>query len=315
MSTDALPAAAGIGRVSLRVADLADATAFYEDVLGFERLDAATVAGAAPPIDGDRAVLGVAGEALLVLKEAPDASTRTPAQAGLYHVAICVPDRPALGAAIARLQQRDLIDGAADHGVSEAIYCRDPEGNGLEVYVDRPRAEWPMQGDRVQMVTDPLDLDELVGLADAKVGDDAGTGDGPETDSKLPAGTTIGHVHLEVTDLDQTHDFYADGLGMALRQRMGDQALFLAAGEYHHHVGANTWRRRSEPAGEDALGLAWFEVVVPDEGALEAAETSLREAGHDVERDHDGAVLAVADPDGIGLRLRVDDAIAAPTGE
>ncbi|AGN01408.1 Glyoxalase/bleomycin resistance protein/dioxygenase [Salinarchaeum sp. Harcht-Bsk1] len=310
MDSDALPAATGIGRVALRVADLADTTAFYVDVLGFERLDPAAVPDVVPAPEGDRAVLGAGGDALLVLEEAPDAPSRSPDEAGLYHVAIRVPNRPSLGAAIVRCRERDLLDGAADHGVSEAVYLRDPEGNGLELYADRPKAEWPLAPDgRVEMVTDPLDLDALVALA----------GDDP-ADAPLPAGTTIGHVHLEVTDLDATNDFYADALGTNLRQRMGEQALFLAAGDYHHHVGANTWRRRSAPASPDSPGLGWFEVVVPDDAALDAAADRLEASGVAVDRFGDGEATAsglvvASDPDGVVVRLRVDGAIAAPTGE
>jgi len=309
MTSDALPADADIGRVALRVGDLEETAAFYEETIGLERLDSDVVGDTSPDpdgvagTDGDRVVLGAADEPFLVLDHAPDASPRTPTQTGLYHVAIRVPDRATLGAAIARLRGRDLIDGAADHGVSEAIYLRDPEGNGLELYADRPRAEWPLDGDRVVMVTDPLDLEALVALAE----------EGAASRS-LPAGSTIGHVHLEVVDLEPTRTFYADALGMRIRQRMGDQALFLAAGEYHHHVGANTWRRRSERAGDDSLGLAWFEVAVPNADALAAAADRLAAAGSAVGRPEDG-LLAVTDPDGIGLRLRVDDSIAAPTGE
>ena len=310
MDTDALPAGAGIGRVGFRVAELAETAEFYADVLGFERLESTAADDTAPAAASDRAVLGAGGEALLVLEEAPDAPSRSLDEAGLYHVAIRVPDRAALGAAIARCRERDLLDGAADHGVSEAVYLRDPEGNGLELYVDRPKTEWPIESDgRVGMVTEPLDLDALADLADDSA-----------VAAPLPDGTTIGHVHLESTDLEATNDFYAGVLGMALRQRMGEEALFLAAGDYHHHVGANTWRRRSTPMTPESLGLAWFEVVVPDETALDAAAARLEDDGFDVDRSGggesaDGATIAIDDPDGIRLRLRVDGAIAAPTGE
>jgi len=303
---DALPAGAGIGRVALRVSDLDETAAFYEDVIGLERLDSAAVEETAPPPDGERAVLGVADEALLVLDGAPDAPARGPTEAGLYHVAVMLPDRAALGTAIERIRRNSGLDGAADHGVSEAIYCRDPAGNGLECYVDRPKSEWPMEGDRVVMETDPLDLEDLVSLSQDARGGEAAS-------AELPAGTTIGHVHLEATDLESTRSLYADALGMRLRQRFGDEAIFLAAGDYHHHVGANTWRHRSAPAG-DGLGLAWFEVLVPEASALDAAVERLGDGGFEVDRSAEGAV-AVADPDGIGLRLRIDEGIAVPTGE
>jgi catechol 2,3-dioxygenase len=306
MGTNALPAAADVGRLALRVADLEAAVAFYVDVLGLERLDVDRLdaASAAQPADGERAVLGVDGEALLALDGAPDAPRRGPTEAGLYHVAIRVPDRPTFGAVVASLQDRSLIDGAADHAVSEAIYLRDPEGNGLELYVDRPREDWPVADGRVAMVTDPLGLEELVALApDAGESGNIAADDSPAP--TLPGGTTIGHVHLEVTDLVATQAFYGETLGMNVRQRMGDQALFLAAGEYHHHVGANTWQRRSAPATGGSLGLAWFEVVVPDADALAAAVERFEAEGVAVERPAAG-VAAVTDPDGIALRVRVD---------
>ncbi|WP_074791041.1 VOC family protein [Haloferax larsenii] len=278
--TRPLTDATRLGRVALRVSSLDRVVPFYRDVVGLsvERY-------------GSRAVLSAGGAPLVVLDEDPDAPLRTDAQAGLFHLAIRVPDRPALGDALTRIRDGATLTGASDHLVSEALYLRDPEGNGVEIYRDRPREEWPLKDDgRVAMDTLPLDLEAL--RSDAR-GDDA-----------APGGTDLGHVHLEVTDVDRAVEFYTDALGMNLRDDGYPGAAFVAAGEYHHHVGLNRWNGRSTPAA-NARGIEWFEVVVPDEEALTAVRESLRQREHTVE-ETDGA-LAVADPDGVGVRVRAEE--------
>lgn len=228
----------------------------------------------------ERAVLGADG-ALLVLVAAPEAPPRGAEAAGLFHTAFRVPDRAALGDALARIEGRGRLDGASDHGVSEALYLTDPEGNGIEVYRDRPRAAWPVAADgTVEMDTRPLALDPVREAAGGA--------------ARCPSGTTVGHVHLEVTSLPASRAFYVDGLGLRVRQSMGASALFLAADDYHHHVGLNTWRARSAPAA--GRGVAWVELVVADPGAVRSrlsAPTTAAPDGFDV-----------ADPDGIELRVR-----------
>lgn len=277
---DELPGDAHVGRVALRVGSLDRVRPFYEDDLGLvaER-------------DGDRLVLGpTPDEPLLVLDEDPDASERPREAAGLFHVAVRVPHRAALGDAVTRLQSAGAsLSGASDHLVSEALYLRDPEGNGVELYRDRPRDEWPIDEDGlVGMETLPLDLDDL---------EAAGSGEHPD---RLPSGTDIGHIHLEVADLGRAEAFYRQALGLRLRARYGASATFLAAGDYHHHVGLNAWNGRSAAAG-DHRGLAWWELVLPDETALEAAADRLEAAGHRVTDGH-----VVDDPDAMELRLVVD---------
>jgi catechol 2,3-dioxygenase len=210
----------------------------------------------------------------------------TPSQAGLFHTAFRVPSRAALGAALDRVRDRWALDGASDHRVSEALYLTDPEGNGVEIYRDRPRERWPRTDDGgVQMTTLPLDLEDVATESDGA--------------SDAPAGTTLGHVHLEVTSIAAAREFYADALGFDVKMDAGS-ALFLAAGDYHHHVGVNTWNGRSDPAG--GRGLAWFEIVVPDGAATDAVRGRL--SATEVEcRDRDRGV-EFADPDGIGIRLR-----------
>lgn len=263
--------------------------------------------------DGSRAVLSAGETPVVVLDEDSDAPERGRREAGLFHLAVRVPDRGALGDVLARARTRAsdtgaTLSGASDHLVSEALYFRDPEGNGVEVYRDRPREEWPWTDDRrVSMDTLPLDLGAL---ADDAAGDEV-----------APAGTDLGHVHLEVTNVPRSRDFYVDALGMRVRDEGYPGAAFVAAGEYHHHVGLNSWNTRSAPAG-GSRGIEWFEIVVPDAATLDAVRESLVDAGHEIEQDGsdesgsgDGDAtdaadastatesLVLSDPDGIGVRV------------
>ncbi|MFB6106748.1 MAG: VOC family protein [Halobacteriaceae archaeon] len=276
----ALPAGTRVGRVALTVGDLDRVLPVYRDALGFD-VDR----------EGHRCRLDAGGRPLVVLVEAPDAPERPPDAAGLFHVAVRVPTRAALADALASLREHGAtLTGASDHLVSEALYLRDPEGNGVEVYRDRPRSEWPRTANGgVEMDTLPLDLEDL---------STAATGD-----PTLPAGTDVGHVHLEVTDLAAAESFYVDALGLRVQARYGDGATFLAAGDYHHHVGLNVWNGRSAPA-TGGRGLRWFELVLPDEDAVEAARRRLAAVTEVTTR---GGVVRVADPDGTAVRLTSGD--------
>ena len=298
MPTRSLPAEARLGRVTLAVSDLDAVLPFYRDVVGLrvrKRGDSRAVLGGVTDGGAGGGSVGdpVAAD-LLVLVETPDAGSRPPDAAGLFHTAFLLPSRGTLGDALARARDADArLTGASDHRVSEAVYLRDPEGNGVELYRDRPREAWPEADGEVQMDTLPLDVDAL--LADrAREADAAG--------DPAPSDTTVGHVHLEVTDLDAAEAFYVDAAGFEVRQRMGADALFVAAGGYHHHVGLNTWNRRSEPAS--GTGIDEFEVVVPSGDALGAVREWLADAGVEVTED-DGA-LVVRDPDGIGVRVVIE---------
>ncbi|WP_226009965.1 VOC family protein [Halomicrobium salinisoli] len=274
---DELPPSTRVGRVALRVGDVERVADFYERVVGLR------VRERSP----DRVVLG-ADEPLLVLESAPDLPERRTDEAGLYHVAFRVPSRAALGDALRRVESEWELTGATDHLVSEALYLTDPDGNGVEIYLDRPRGEWPVSSDgRVEMDTRPLALGDLREAA-------AGA-------AAVPDGTDVGHVHLAVTDLDRSRRFYVDALGLRVRQALGEEALFTAAGDYHHHVGLNTWEGRSRPAS--GRGLAWFELVVPDADALAGVREVASGASDLGLNERDGG-LETADPDGIGLRLR-----------
>ncbi|WP_410765734.1 VOC family protein [Haloferax sp. DFSO60] len=274
--TGVLPASTHLGRIALRVGSLDAVVPFYRDVLGFEAERA-----------DSRAILSAGDSPLVVLEEDADAPRRARDEAGLFHLAVRVPTRAALGDALRRIQDGAQLSGASDHLVSEALYLRDPEGNGIEVYWDRPKSEWPHNDDgTVAMDTLPLDLGDVLEEA---VGDDS-----------LPAETDLGHVHLEVTDLPQSVEFYTEGLGMNLRNDTYPSAAFVAAGDYHHHVGLNRWNNRRKGV-EESRGIEWFEVVVADAEARSAVTDSLEQAGFDVTTS-DG-VHSVSDPDGIEIRL------------
>lgn len=235
-----------------------------------------------------RAVLGVADTALLVLERALDAPARHRSGAGLYHTAFRVPSRAAIGNALARIREHWRLDGASDHGVSEALYLTDPEGNGVELYRDFPRDDWPRGDDgRVRMGSAPLDLDRVGAAAMGA--------------TQAPSEMAVGHAHLEVSSLDAFREVYVDALGFDVQTEV-PAASFVSAGGYHHHVGANTWHHRSEP--NDGRGLSWFEVVVPEQSALDAILDRLVDHGIPVATSNDG--LTVTAPDDIEVRVRVD---------
>ena len=292
---DRLPAETRIGRTALRVADLDETTAFYRDVVGLAVLDRSD----------ERAALGVGETPLLVLERDADRPARKRSDAGLFHTAFRVPSRAALGEALARVRERWRLDGASDHLVSEALYLDDPEGNGVEIYRDRPREEWPTDADGTpRMATEPLDVEGVTAAAGAAGGTDT---DSPSLVDRVPAGTDVGHVHLEVSSLSAFEAVYVDGLGFEVGTA-GPDVRFVAAGGYHHHLGANTWRGRTTPA--TGRGLAWFEVVVPGAAALEAIRERLDAVA--AEGDAEFAVaergdgITVTDADGIEVRVRTE---------
>jgi catechol 2,3-dioxygenase len=236
-----------IGAVRLAVADLDRAVAYYERAIGLRVLKR----------DGALVRMGV-DTPLVELVGEPGAPPAPPGSTGLFHFALLVPSRPELARALRRVVDAgERFTGASDHLVSEALYLRDPEGNGIELYRDRPREEWTWSGDQVEMDTLPLDLEGV--LAELPAGEDSG----------MPAGTVVGHVHLQVSDLAAAEGFYAGELGLDVTARSYPGALFFSRGGYHHHIGANTWASRggaAPPAG--SRGLRWFEIRVPGSGLL-----------------------------------------------
>jgi len=282
----ALDANAAIGAVSLVVSDLDRSIAFYTNALGFEVLER----------EQGSARLGLGGRELVLLNESPGA--RRPARAtGLYHFAVLFPSRPDLAAALARLATAGVhLHGASDHGVSEALYLADPDGNGIELYRDRPRAEWPRASDgSIQMTIDPIDLEDLLreGLRPASRADAL---------PMAPPETRVGHVHLHVADLDPAIHFYVDVLGFDAVTRYGSEAFFVAVGGYHHHVGLNIWAGRgAPPPPPGSIGLRWFDVEHSSSAEREKTIARLRAQGIGV--DPLGNDYLVRDPSRNGIRL------------
>jgi catechol 2,3-dioxygenase len=256
-----------MGLVELSVSDLDRSLAYWQDAIGLRVLSR----------ENGTAELG-ADTPLVRFVEEPGARSAH-GFTGLFHVALLVPDRPSLGRFLAHTaRERIPLTGLSDHRVSEAIYLRDPDYHGIEVYADRPREQWEGQVAQ-RMTTIPLDTDSL--LADA----------GDAEFDALPDGTTVGHVHLCVRDVDETIGFYRDRLGMGLTAHLGDQAAFLSAGGYHHHIGGNTWETRgAEPAPEGTARLLGFTIVLPDESEVE--RVAERIGGVEI-RDPSGNPLAL----------------------
>jgi catechol 2,3-dioxygenase len=271
------------GAVRLRVGDLDRQHAFYERAIGLRTLGEAK----------GSVKLGVDGTTVVELVSIPSASPRPPGTTGLFHLAILVPGRPALAQSLARIAGAGgRLTGASDHLVSEALYLNDPEGNGIEIYRDRPRSEWRYDGGNLQMSTLPLDLDGLVAELPGTESQDSG----------MSAGTRIGHVHLNVADLEEAESFYAGLLGFEVTVRGYPGALFLSTGGYHHHLGLNTWAGAGAPAPpRDSRGLVWFELAVKDAAALDETRARLEGAGVEVDAGDDG--LRTSDPSGNGVLL------------
>jgi catechol 2,3-dioxygenase len=272
-----------VGGVHLTISDLARSIAFYESHGGF-----------AVHRRGERtAWLGAGGPDLLVLSQCEKAP-RVRGTTGLYHFAILVPTRADLARALRRLVATDtVLQGAADHGVSEALYLADPDGNGIEIYRDRPRTEWPFVAGALRMGADPVDLDHLL----------AEPPNAPESAGLAP-GTVIGHVHLHVSNLGDAQRFYVGVLGFELMQRYGPSALFVSAGGYHHHIGLNTWAGvGAPPPPPGAIGLRHFTLRLPDAAAIEQVAARLRAEEIPIEQA-DGELL-VRDPAGNALKLAI----------
>jgi len=273
-----------IGGVALLVADLERSLDYYRNVLGFVPLD-----GEAP---SRAARLGVPGSRapLLELREHRGARpVPRRGRIGLYHVAVLLPSRGDLGRFLDHVMARDERLGASDHGVSEALYLTDPDGITIEVYRDRPRSEWPTQRGGVWMGNEPLDGDAILRA-----------GGGAPFDG-LPEGTTVGHVHFYVEDLEKARAFYVDALGFEVTFDGYPGALFVASGGYHHHVGLNTWALGSPIAGPEDAGIVHWDLVLPDAHAVNATAARARAAEFDVAAE--GAVVRARDPWGITVHL------------
>jgi catechol 2,3-dioxygenase len=285
--TAALPADLRLGTVDLTVSQLDRSVAFYQDSLGL-RLRRREEEG-----DVSVAVMGTEADDLVILTEDP-AAVPAGRHAGLYHYALLFPSRLELARALRRLAvTRTPIEGAADHGVSEAIYLPDPDGNGIELYADRPRDQWPEPsepGMKVGMYTIALDLDELLAHAGAQ-----------DLPRHAQDGLVLGHVHLHIGDVDQAVAFYRDVLGFEQMANLGS-ASFVAAGGYHHHLGLNVWRGRGVgPAPEHTAGIREWEILLPSPADVAAVRRRAETAGVPVQEREGGIV--VRDPWDIAVAI------------
>jgi catechol 2,3-dioxygenase len=265
------------GAVGLAVADLNRSLDYYQRRIGLELLER----------EGARAALGAGGRRLVELEERP-AARRDPKAADLFHVALRLPSRGALGRSLAQLIETEThLSGASDHFVSEALYLRDPDGHGIELYRDRPPETWYRDG-RLHMGTVALDLDDLLRAAE----------DHGENKSGLAPGTVIRHMHLETIDLERAKSFYVDRLGMAVTTE-GHGATFMSVGSYHHHLAANVWGRKTHPAPQNGghIGMLWFEMELPEAKDLAALAAGLGQGEPAVD------TLAVTDPNGLTIRF------------
>lgn len=268
------------GSVTLIVRDLDRVARFYERTIGLQRMGR----------ERDAVHLGDGHAVLLTLRQR-DVEPEPLGFAGLFHIAFLLPTRADLSHWLRRAITSGVrLDGASDHGVSEAIYLSDPEGNGIEMYADRPRHTWRWEGGKITMSTEPLNVPALIQLGEGDVSDAA----------RVPIGTSVGHVHLRVGGLTEAETFYRDALGLDVTSRYPG-ATFYASGDYHHHIAANVWGSRNSPkrSGSTA-GLASFELIMRDRETFDATADRLLAFG----ARKNGDIIEAADPWGTVVQVR-----------
>ncbi len=286
-----------INNIRLLTRDARRLKSFYTDILGFYSelqddgiIDLSAEIGQGP---------------LITLEESTSAQDRPGGSPGLYHVAILMPTRKDLARHLRRLaEERYPLQGFADHGVSEAIYLADPDGNGIELYVDRPADAWPRKKGEIEMFTKPLDLEDL--LSELERGEPAWDGIHPDA--------RIGHIHLQVSDLTTSGAFYHDVLGYDITQKNFPGALFLASDGYHHHIGLNSWNTKgSVPAPKGSAGLARFSIETLDLITLRHLQVQFLHKGITFEEipseNNSMPSLVVSDPDGIEIEIVVQQRV------
>jgi catechol 2,3-dioxygenase len=263
--------------ITIKVSNLERSILFYKQIIGLQVLRQ----------DAGRAELTADGNTVLIgLVQPPAIEPKAARSAGLYHFALLLPNRPALASALAHLIHTGWpLQGASDHLVSEAIYLADPDGNGIEIYADRPSESWSWEGGMVMMDTAALQAEELLAMGEKL------------SWNGMPGDTIMGHIHLHVSDLKAAEEFYVKGLGFNIAAEYGGQALFLSTGNYHHHIGINTWNGiGAPPARENAPGMKEFKLLYPDSQSISAAAERIRKLG--INADIQGDSVLTADPSG-----------------
>lgn len=274
---DLLAADTAMGAVTLDVADLDAMTAYYRDAITLEVLAS----------EGPQVTLGRGTEPVVILRHSPELSARGPGQAGLFHTAILFETQEALAAAVGAAAQYPGVrfTGSSDHLVSQAFYFDDPEGNGVELYWDRDRTQWSWTHGQVEMSTLYLDPNQFLRDHLSEQG---------LTDPRSLGGTTVGHVHLSVGDVATARDFYVDKLGFETTAALGNQALFVSAGKYHHHMAMNVWNSRGAGRRERSLGLGQVDIIV--QTADEVGALTERMKHFKVQTRDDGRTVSFDDP-------------------
>lgn len=269
-----------VGEVNIKVKNLDYALAFYQNIMGFRVLEKTN----------QKAILTTDGKTpLLTLEQPENVIPKEERMSGLYHFAILLPSRADLSVFLRHFLGTGYALGAADHYVSEALYITDPDGNGIEVYRDRPSKEWTWKNGLVDMATVELDGNSILAESDAEW-----TG--------LPPGTIMGHIHLHVGDLQKAEEFYTKGLGFNIVSHY-PQAVFLSTGGYHHHIAINTWQGVGAPTPpQNSVGLNWYTLVFPNEAARETTIKQLQQLGYPLKKEGDNYVTK--DPSGNQIWLK-----------
>lgn len=286
-----LPDRTQISFIHLQTPDIQRSLMFYQKLLGF-RIVNREGSSVSLSADGER-------QTLISLTERPHAIPRPPRSTGLYHVAILFPNRAELARMFKRLYEAQWpFQGFADHGVSEALYLADADGNGIELYADRPRDQWPHRNAGLAMTTEELDLEDLLSELSDETADRGG----------IHHDTMIGHIHLMVSDLSKAERFYHEIIGFDVTQRSFTGALFVSAGGYHHHIGLNVWGSRgAPPAPKNAIGMLRFGVQLPDGNAVADLRRRLEQAGSAVKETgtflREGTSFVTSDVDEIEVEF------------
>lgn len=274
-----------VDQVSLAVENLGRSLAFYQEVIGMKILEQSST----------KAVLTANGKTpLITIYQPGNIRPKQPRTTGLYHFALLLPTRADLGRVINHLLKLKYpIQGGSDHLVSEALYLADPDGNGIEIYVDRPDSTWNWNNGEVVMTTEPLDIKNLL---------EVGQGEW----ESLPSETIMGHIHLHVSELEKVNEFYCQGLGFEVVSTYGTQALFISTGGYHHHIGLNVWNGIGAPQPlENSVGLINYSLQFPSEEERAKAIERIEKLGYDVTKKED--ILLTQDPSGNRIQLLISN--------
>jgi catechol 2,3-dioxygenase len=281
-----IPDKTKIGSIELAVNNLDLMTDFYTSSLGLNLVKQ----------ENNSSSLNVSGneKEIIVLNERKELKAPAANASGLFHFALLVPSRGELAKVLLHLYKaKERFDGFSNHGVSEAIYLKDPEGNGIEIYSDTSSESWNRNGNKIHMVTEPLDIDSLLS-----------TISGDELFRGLHPDTRLGHIHLKVSSIDKVKKFYNEAAGFNITQSDYPGALFLAAGNYHHHIGTNTWKSKNAPLCDmETLGLQKFSVELPDLLSLKEISFRLLKEGSPLISQNDHSFVT-SDLDGIKIEFK-----------